>query len=76
MRGMSTMRHIRKSVFKLNQVDFAAAIGVQQSTVSRWENGAEPDRADLDAIRKAAAQRNIKWKDDWFFTPTERESAA
>lgn len=73
IRAMNTIRHIRKDVFRKNQAEFAALIGVKQSTVSRWENGTEPDRADLAAIRAAAVRMNVPWSDDWFFeAPAEQ----
>lgn len=34
----------------MNQADFAKALGVNQSTVSRWESGATPDVADIAKI--------------------------
>lgn len=35
---------------KMNQATFAKALGVNQSTVSRWESGATPDAADVAKI--------------------------
>lgn len=35
---------------KMNQATFAKALGVNQSTVSRWESGATPDAADIAKI--------------------------
>jgi transcriptional regulator with XRE-family HTH domain len=67
MRGMNALSHIRKRVFQLNQIEFAAAIGVAQSTVSRWENGIAPSLDDMQAIRAAARVRGIDWDDRWFF---------
>jgi DNA-binding transcriptional regulator YiaG len=75
MRDMSTIRHIRKHVFQMNQADFAARIGVMQSTVSRWENGTEPDRADLMNIRAAAASAGLPWDDAWLFDTPSKETA-
>ncbi|HEU4682969.1 MAG TPA: hypothetical protein VFS39_00520 [Nitrospira sp.] len=68
---MSPMQNIRVNIFKKRQAEFAALIGVNQSTVSRWDNGVEPDRADLAAIRDAASREGIEWKDEWFFERPE-----
>lgn len=38
----------------LNQADFAAALGVNQATVSRWESGAVPDIVALGRIAELA----------------------
>lgn len=69
MRGMNTLSYIRKRVFQLTQAEFAALAGVQQSTVSRWENGVAPSLDEMQAIRLAAAERGIAWDDSWFFDP-------
>jgi transcriptional regulator with XRE-family HTH domain len=34
-----TLRHIRRSTFKMSQAEFAAAIGLKQSWLSRVETG-------------------------------------
>lgn len=67
---MNAIRRIRKTIFQVNQAEFAAIAGVTQATVSRWEddnNNAEPSRGEMDAIRRAAADRAIEWDDMWFF---------
>lgn len=64
---MNSIKHIRKTVFRLNQADFAALAGVTQATVSRWESGGTPTLSELHAIREAAAERKIRWQDKWFF---------
>lgn len=65
---MSQIKHIREKVFKMNrQSDFAAAIGVDQSAVSRWENGASPSHEAMVAIRNVALERKLKWNDRLFF---------
>lgn len=68
---MSPIRNIRLNVFHATQAEFAQLVGVMQSTVSRWENGVEPDRADLAAIRAAALEKGIEWKDEWLFDGPE-----
>ncbi len=74
MRRMSTMKHIRKNIFKVNQAEFSSLAGVTQATVSRWENGGAPSLEEMKAIRLAAEERDIEWDDRFFFeTP---ESAA
>ena len=66
--AMSPLRHIREHVFNLNQVDFGVVAQVDQSTVSRWENGTlDPSMAPLREIRKMAKRRRLKWNDTWFF---------
>lgn len=70
---MNAIKHIRKNVFEMTQAQFAEAVGVMQSTVSRWENGVEPDRADLVAIRSVAMDRGFPdWSDDLLFVEQAR----
>lgn len=76
MRAMNAMRQIRTEVFKLRQHEFAAVAGVQQSTVSRWENGGAPTLEELARIRAAAKERRLKWRDEWFFDPPNTEGRA
>lgn len=64
---MTAIRNIRKTVFKLNQAEFAAIAGVAQATVSRWENGVSLSLDEMKAIRAAAIQRGIDWDDALFF---------
>lgn len=74
---MTAIRHIRKTVFNLNQAEFAALAGVAQATVSRWENGVSLSLDEMRAIRDAAIARGIEWEDRWFFeTPTATPEAA
>lgn len=68
--------HIRTKVFGCpTQEAFAKLIGREQSTVSRWESGMEPDRASLVRIRQAALDRGLAWDDRLFFE-VPQESAA
>jgi len=71
MRAMRPIEHIRKSVFKMTQAAFADAVGVTQATVSRWDNGMEPGRDDLEQIRKVARERDLEWDDRLFFEVPE-----
>lgn len=67
---MSTIKHIRKNVFKVRQAEFAAIAGVTQATVSRWEaekTGAAPTLDELARIRDEAVRRRIRWADKLFF---------
>ena len=65
---MNQIRHIRKTVFNLSQVEFGELVKVAQGTVSKWENGElEPSRSDLELIRLTAKERGFPWEDSWFF---------
>ena len=48
------IRALRKAM-GLSQAGFAERIGVDQSNVSRWENGAEPDDAHIRKLAELAA---------------------
>ena len=48
------IRVLRKAM-KLSQTGLAERIGVDQSNVSRWENGAEPDDAHIRKLAELAA---------------------
>ncbi len=66
---MRPIKHIRKHVFKVRQVDFAEIAGVTQATVSRWEDGTlAPSLDELARIRAAAGERRLRWNDKLFFT--------
>lgn len=75
---MNAIRHIRKTVFGLNQAEFAEIAGVTQATVSRWENGVSPSLDEMRRIRAAASDRKVRWQDKWFFEPvaSKQETAA
>jgi len=65
---MQAMLSIRKQIFRMSQTAFALAVGVNQSTVSRWERGdLEPSRNEMAAIRKLAFDQGLEWDDRWFF---------
>lgn len=65
---MKPITHIRKKVFGMSQAQFAEALGVSQSTVSRWDSGtAVPTQTEMEAIRELASKRSIEWNDSWFF---------
>jgi transcriptional regulator with XRE-family HTH domain len=71
---MLPIAHIRNSIFKITQAQFAQIAGASQATVSRWENGElMPNSANLDRIRQAAKANNIAWNDTWFFVTPEPE---
>jgi len=73
---MNPIRHIRLTVFKMIQADFAEFAGVTQATVSRWENGEfEPNRDDMERIRRAAIDRGKPWDDRWFFEVPEQAAS-
>jgi transcriptional regulator with XRE-family HTH domain len=75
---MNAIKNIRENVFKMKrQQEFADAIGVDQSAVSRWERGASPSLEAMAAIRGAAQKRRLRWNDKLFFeAPSEKEDAA
>ena len=49
------IRALRKAL-GLSQANFAERVGVDQSNVSRWENGALPDDAHIDRLAELADQ--------------------
>jgi transcriptional regulator with XRE-family HTH domain len=68
---MNALLYIRKYIFRLNQSEFARAVGVGQSSVSRWDRGAAPSLPEMQRIREAAMRRGIDWDDRWFFRPPD-----
>lgn len=65
---MHPLAHIRKAVFGLTQVEFAALANTTQATVSKWESGSlTPTREQMVSIRNAAFDRDLIWNDSWFF---------
>ena len=67
---MNTISTIRRRVFGMTQTQFADALSVHQSTISRWEADTfPPNLNDLRGIRALAARRGIPWCDIWFFHP-------
>ena len=68
---MSAIRHIRQSVFKMTQTAFAEETDIAQSTLSRWELGAEPTLEGVRKIRAAALRRGLGWDEDWFLLPAD-----
>lgn len=65
---MSPFLYIRKEVFRLTQSDFAAMVGADQATVSRWDRGLQhPDYARLQIIREQAKAKGLTFDDSWFF---------
>ena len=76
--GEGVFAYIRKEIFGLSQIDFAKALTINQSTISRWEAGElKPSHDDMRAIRELATQRDIKWDDKIFWSaPNTGEAAA
>lgn len=65
---MRTIAHIRKTIFGVSQIEFAAIAGTTQASVSRWEsNDQEPSHSEMARIRAAAIERGIQWDDRLFF---------
>lgn len=74
---MSQISLIRKSVFRVTQIEFAAIAGVPQSVISRWETGElHPRLPALERIRDEAQRRGLSWDDSWFFEIADRGDAA
>lgn len=70
MKPMNAIHQVRKLVFGVTQQQFAEIAGVQQSMVSRWENGqSAPTLEEMNRIRAEAGNRKLKrrWRDDLFF---------
>lgn len=57
---MTNMKKIRTDKFKMTQAEFARAVGVNQSTVNRWEKGSLPSLEQVPKIVSAAKKRRIK----------------
>lgn len=65
---MNVMRRIREHIFGVSQNEMARIVGVNQSTVSRWESGTHmPLSPQLAKIRREAKRRSLLWDDSWFF---------
>lgn len=65
---MTPIENIRRTIFRLNQVEFALICGVRQSTVSRWELGSSfPDLEHLDRLRREAKSRGLDLSEVMFF---------
>jgi DNA-binding transcriptional regulator YiaG len=57
----NALTHIRKGKFQMTQAQFAAALGVAQSTVSRWESGdLFPSVVEIQAAMRAAKERGVR----------------
>lgn len=65
---MNAIEYIRRVRLGLSQTALAEIASVDQSTVSRWENGlSEPTRDQMGVIRAFALAQGIEWQDRWFF---------
>ena len=56
---MSQMKHIRENLFGMTQAQFAEAVGVHQSSVTRWDRGSMPRVEHLAKIIDAAARHSV-----------------
>lgn len=72
---MHPIRFIRLNVLKITQTEMAEVTRVSQATVCRWETGElEPNRTEMEAMRRYAYGKGLRWNDRWFFKqPTRRE---
>lgn len=69
---MNSIKHIRKSLFGVTQTEFGAKMGVNQSTVSRWEREElDPSLSELRQIRDLAKAQNMDWSDSLIFDVPE-----
>ena len=77
MEGMSPLRSLRQRL-KMTQTALAAELGVDESTIGRWETGVR--RPDLGALRPALQRlcvaRGLAWNDRFLFEPAELAPAA
>lgn len=75
---MKAITHIRKHIFGLSQIEFAAIAGTTQASVSRWESGElEPSHSEMARIRSSAIEQGADWDDRLFFdAPPQSETAA
>jgi len=65
---MNAMHRLRTEVFHASQQEMARIAGVNQSTISKWESGAQiPLSTALGKIRDYAKRRYPKWQDSWLF---------
>lgn len=65
---MTPARYIREHVFGcLTQIEFAEALGYEQATISRFENGQRLSAEAQERIRVLAATRGVAWDNNWFF---------
>jgi transcriptional regulator with XRE-family HTH domain len=65
---MSTIKHIRLTIFQMDQKEFAKAVGVNQSTVSKWERGATLTLKNVVGLRRAAIDLGLPWSDELLFS--------
>lgn len=70
--------YIRTRVFGFQtQREFADALGYEQATVSRWENGLGFSSESMRRIRELARSRGVAWDNNWFFeAPTAPQPAS
>lgn len=54
MQSVIDIKNLRKTVLKLSQSAFAEMVGVDQTTVSGWENGKKPSRTASKVIERLA----------------------
>jgi DNA-binding transcriptional regulator YiaG len=58
---MNAITHIRKNKFRMTQAEFAAVLGVHQSTVCRWEKGRlHPSVPEIQAAIRVAQERGVR----------------
>lgn len=66
---LTPARYIREHIFEVaTQWEFAAMLGYEQATISRFETGTCPFSSGAQRkIRDLAAKRGIDWDNNWFF---------
>lgn len=66
------LKYIRETVFKENQTQFAAMLGISQPTYSDFEKRDSLPFIHQQTVRKVATERDdIDWQDSWFFEAPE-----
>ncbi len=76
-KSMTPLQYIRLYVFRVDQPEMAKILGVNQSTIWKWESP-DPEKRisitekNMRKYREAAKERELPFHDSWFFeTPKD-----